>query len=72
MTQVRVEQGIVGGNQKDGVFRFRGMPYAAPPVGERRWAAPQTPAAWECVLGDRFAVSLTRVADHLIARWPHN
>ncbi|HEY0692264.1 MAG TPA: carboxylesterase family protein, partial [Kribbella sp.] len=38
ITQIRVEQGLIGGNQKDGVFRFRGVPYAAPPVGDRRWA----------------------------------
>jgi para-nitrobenzyl esterase len=45
MTQVRVEQGTVDGNQNDGVFSFRGIPYAAPPLGERRWAAPEPPAA---------------------------
>jgi para-nitrobenzyl esterase len=49
MTQVRIEQGILEGSQKDGVFRFRGMPYAAPPVGKLRWAAPQPPAPWDGV-----------------------
>ncbi len=28
---------------------FRGIPYAAPPVGDLRWKAPQAPAAWEGV-----------------------
>jgi carboxylesterase type B len=32
MTQVGAEQGIVAGSQKNGVFQFRCMPYAAPPV----------------------------------------
>ena len=49
MNQVRVDQGILEGNQRNGVFRFRGIPFAAPPVGERRWAAPQPPAAWDGV-----------------------
>jgi len=49
MNQVRVEQGILEGNQRNGVFRFRGIPFAAPPVGKRRWAAPQPPPAWEGV-----------------------
>ena len=44
MVQVRVEQGVLEGNQKQGVSRFRGVPYAAPPVEDLRWAAPQPPA----------------------------
>lgn len=49
MTLVQVEQGVLEGNQKHGVFRFRGVPYAAPPVGNLRWAAPRPPAAWDGV-----------------------
>jgi para-nitrobenzyl esterase len=49
VTRVRVEQGILEGNQKHGVFRFRGVPYAAPPIGNLRWAAPQSPASWDGV-----------------------
>ena len=30
----------------DGVFVFRGIPYAEPPVGDRRWQPPAVPAAW--------------------------
>src|SRR5882757_3493351 len=48
-TQVRVEQGVLEGNQKNGVFRFRGIPYAASPVANLRWAAPRPPAAWDGV-----------------------
>lgn len=46
MTHVRVEQGMLDGDQQHGVFRFRGVPYAAPPVGKLRWAAPQPPDSW--------------------------
>ena len=49
MTQARVEQGVLGGNQRAGVFRFRGVPYAAAPVGKLRWAAPRPPVAWDGV-----------------------
>jgi len=49
MVEVRVAQGVLRGNQRAGVFRFRGMPYAAPPVGELRWAPPAAPASWSGV-----------------------
>ncbi|MGN9840130.1 carboxylesterase/lipase family protein [Nonomuraea sp. H19] len=38
--------GKVRGTDQDGVHRFRGIPYAAPPVGERRWQPPQPVSSW--------------------------
>ncbi len=38
--------GDLGGLRDGGVTVFRGVPYAAPPVGERRFAAPQPPTTW--------------------------
>jgi len=46
---VRIEQGTVAGAEHDGVHRFLGMPYAAPPVGDRRWRAPAPPQRWDGV-----------------------
>jgi para-nitrobenzyl esterase len=40
------------------VQHFFGIPYAKPPVGERRWKAPEKPEAWtaprECFKFSRF------------------
>jgi para-nitrobenzyl esterase len=48
---VRVEQGLLAGtngNSPD-VRVYRGVPFAAPPVGDLRWKAPQPPAKWQGV-----------------------
>ncbi|HNX79832.1 MAG TPA: carboxylesterase family protein, partial [Prolixibacteraceae bacterium] len=47
--QVRTEQGIVQGNIEDGLLVFKGIPFAAPPVGSLRWKAPQPAVKWEGV-----------------------
>ena len=39
--------GPVRGESTDDLRIFRGVPYAAPPVGELRWKAPEPPGAWE-------------------------
>lgn len=46
---VKVEQGKVHGKTINNgkVKAFLGLPYAAPPVAELRWKAPQPPAKWK-------------------------
>ena len=39
--------GPVRGESVDGVRVFRGIPFAAPPVGEKRWRPPAPVASWE-------------------------
>ncbi|UHG94432.1 carboxylesterase/lipase family protein [Spirosoma oryzicola] len=48
-TPAKVEGGLVQGTSEDGLTVFRGIPFAAPPVGELRWKAPQPVARWEGV-----------------------
>ncbi len=50
---VRTDKGVVQGTTDAGVSSFKGIPYAAPPVGARRWSEPQSAAPWE---GTRNAV----------------
>jgi para-nitrobenzyl esterase len=45
VTQYGAVQGVAAGN----LYAFRGIPFAAPPVGELRWKAPQLPASWKGV-----------------------
>lgn len=44
--QVTVAQGVLVGTSDNGVSAFLGVPFAAPPVGNLRWAPPQPPAKW--------------------------
>jgi len=48
---VRLDAGLVAGGEASasGVRSFRGLPFAAPPVGENRWRAPQPVTPWEGV-----------------------
>ncbi|BCJ39448.1 carboxylic ester hydrolase [Actinoplanes ianthinogenes] len=43
---VRTDAGRVRGVDHDGYRTFEGIPYAAPPTGDRRWRAPQPVAPW--------------------------
>jgi para-nitrobenzyl esterase len=49
--QVRIDSGIVEGiaAPQAGVRAFLGIPFAAPPVGDLRWRAPQPVTPWEGV-----------------------
>jgi para-nitrobenzyl esterase len=40
------DYGRVQGKRQLGIDFFGGLPYAAPPVGNRRWAPPEPPAPW--------------------------
>ena len=42
---VRCENGTFVGVETDGVLAFKGIPYAKPPVGKRRWKRPEKAAS---------------------------
>ena len=46
---VRIAGGAVRGRLEDGVAVFRGIPFAQPPVGALRFAAPQPVPPWDGV-----------------------
>jgi len=46
---VETAQGSLAGTIDDGIAVYRGIPFAAPPIGELRWRPPQPPAVWEGV-----------------------
>ncbi|HVV46336.1 MAG TPA: carboxylesterase/lipase family protein [Bryobacteraceae bacterium] len=55
--QVRVSGGLLEGTagSKAGIRAFLGIPYAAPPVGAKRWRAPEPAAKWTGVrAADKF------------------
>ena len=43
---VRTDQGSVRGSIVDGVASWKGVPFAAPPLGALRWRAPQPATRW--------------------------
>ena len=50
--QVRVDTGLLAGvvgSTQPTVRVFKGIPFAAPPLGENRWRAPQPAAKWDGV-----------------------
>ena len=52
---VATSQGLVRGLRVEGARAFLGIPYAAPPVGPRRWERPAPPKSWEGTLDARSA-----------------
>jgi len=49
IAQADVTGGTIAGTVVDGLSEFKGIPFAAPPVGELRWRAPQPVKPWSGV-----------------------
>lgn len=54
--QVNTESGTISGVSADGLRVYRGVPFAAPPVGDLRWRPPIPAVPWTGVRkADAFA-----------------
>jgi para-nitrobenzyl esterase len=47
--KVKIANGTLEGINDSGILTFKGIPFAAPPVGDFRWKEPQPVANWEGV-----------------------
>src|SRR5674476_634514 len=62
---IRIENGFISGmkDSKSDVVSFKGIPFAAPPVGDLRWKAPQSAKSWngvkECKTFSASAIQAT-------------
>jgi para-nitrobenzyl esterase len=60
---VRTQAGLVQGSLEEDVAVYKGVPFAAPPVGPLRWRAPQLPAPWSGIKkADRYAPACAQVS----------
>src|SRR3954451_24764993 len=53
--KVTTSNGVLEGTYESGIRIFRGIPFAAPPVGDLRWKEPQPVQNWQGVRkADKF------------------
>jgi para-nitrobenzyl esterase len=46
MAIIETRYGKVEGATDNGLHSFKGIPFAAPPIGEKRWSSPEPPKPW--------------------------
>jgi para-nitrobenzyl esterase len=66
--KVKIDGGVLQGSVQDGVASFKGVPYAAPPVGDLRWEPPQPVTVWKGVREvTRFGHDCAQIPDPMEA-----
>lgn len=63
---VQIDSGALQGVRENGIDRYLGIPYAAPPVGELRWRTPRPVAPWD---GVRSAASYGHACPQFIGAY---
>lgn len=58
-----IDAGILAGSTEGNIVSYKGIPYAAPPVGPLRWAAPQPAITWQ---GQRSATEFGSACPQLL------
>lgn len=70
MSVVKTEAGLVSGTVKGDLHIFRGIPFAAAPVGDLRWKAPQPVQHWSGVkVCDKFSASPMQPSPAPFSMW---
>jgi para-nitrobenzyl esterase len=70
--QIKVEGGLISGitNTDGDIHIFKGIPFAAPPVGQLRWKAPQPAQPWTGVkMCDKFSASPMQASPAPFSMW---
>jgi len=67
---VKTDAGLVAGTVKDDIHIFKGIPFAAPPIGNLRWKAPQPVQPWSGVkVCDKFSASPMQASPAPFSMW---
>lgn len=67
---VKVESGFLQGIIENGVNVYKGVPFAAPPVGDLRWKAPQPVLPWKGVRqADKFSANQIQTMYNEFGPW---
>ncbi|HEY3390208.1 MAG TPA: carboxylesterase family protein [Prolixibacteraceae bacterium] len=69
---LRIESGLISGmkDTKSEVVSFKGIPFAAPPVGDLRWKAPQSVKSWNGVkICKMFSASAMQATPMPFSMW---
>lgn len=61
--QVTLDSGRISGTETQGVDAFKGIPFAAPPIGELRWQPPQPVQSW---INIRSATAYGKIACRIL------